>query len=145
MQLIYDLGVEAVKVAQRLWDSYEIFQTLQTQSTERPPADTVPPLAGTTLVQGATARLLTRGDSTSSQLEPADFVAVATETSESASLEMSPGRDVEEVCTVKLSLWLQWTLLKFVAKVYSVSQEGRGQFHDCYVFLYVKVTRRVHL
>jgi len=50
----------------------------------------------------------------------------ATMTSESVSLDMLSTEGWQNT-GVELSMWLQWTLLKFVVSMYGRSQDNRGQ------------------
>jgi len=66
-------------------------------------------------------------NSSSSFAESPHFLAVpATMTSESISLEMF-STEGSRANGVELSVWLQWTLLKFVINMYGRSQGNKGQ------------------
>ena len=51
---------------------------------------------------------------------------VTTETSDDVSREPTPSREIEDAGRVRLSLWLQWTLPKFLFRLYGSDQDGKG-------------------
>ena len=119
MQLLYDLCQRGVGVSEQLLSSYQILmETMaspdtavnQTQDTPTPQALLTSP--------ALPARPSNHNMSTSSQWETPDPVVTITATSEDLSRETTPVRELESGSEVKLSLWLQWTLPKFLLKLY---------------------------
>ena len=74
-------------------------------------------------------KLPTRVTSSSSLLEPFEHGVSVTETySESVSTDvLSPVLVTEDNAQVKLSLWIQWTLAKFVFRICGKNSQGRGK------------------
>ena len=127
MQLAYVLCCEVVNTSSKIIQSFKTLQHLHKAVPVEEPVQSsrngtaTPPLP--TFFAGSVPP-----QSTSSQMGATD-AGLITETSDSLSRDLSPSTDTtaSEASGVKLSAWLQWTLLKLVGKVYTQDCSENGQ------------------
>ena len=127
MELAFSLMVEYIGCVGRVTEGIDIltslhekgFKTADTLDVIPPSVATAPPLIN--------PRGHMRKASSSALLDHGELgLATITETSDSVSRGDGSPRDGEDTEAVKLSLWVQWTLLKAVFKLY-VTDENRGE------------------
>lgn len=116
--MVYELATKGLQVGTKLVKNInQQMAILSASNSPSPATDTLSPLSP----GGATSpRPLQHNASSSSAMwEPPEAVVTVTETSESMSREATPVRELETPAFVRLSLFIQGTVPKFVLKLYS--------------------------
>ncbi len=123
LQLAYSLMKDGIRSGSKLWHSIQaqmnLYGTKDSMEHVAAPfsVHTPPQVAGKT----------TTKNSSSGPLElPHLGVTTISETSESVSRAGTPRPDSDGEPGVKLSLWLQWTLLKLGVKLYGKDTNDKG-------------------
>lgn len=122
------------KVAWKMLDSFQVLAALNcpvvTPTANPTPPSKPDPAAKTQAAStGTPPKTIHKITSMSSMLDqgPEPGLMSITETSDTFSVCPSPCDELEEEGGVKLSLWMQITLPKFTAKVYSENALGQGE------------------
>ena len=125
---MYDLLATAYQVSTQVLASIFLFRELHSFSCS---SDNRPVTVATTK-----PRIVAITTSNSSQQEPADILVTTETATETTTTDVLGGMEGEEgtEVKVKLSLWLQWTLLKVGIKLYGKDTTGRGKWFRVHVY-----------